>query len=178
MTTIPTEEALRKLPRLAVVAFAARCARRVLPVYRASNPAEKDLRAVERVVDLAERYAAATVTASFDAAAVETATVFVTGHAARASSLAASAAYNAASDAYDYARGAADIGRVASIARSACAAATSVTAARDMAAAIRHDFDDLLRASRRDSWTDDTPVLPEFFLPMWPQGEPEGWPGS
>src|SRR5262249_40248212 len=26
-------------------------------------------------------------------------------------------------------------------------------------------------------WTDDTPVPPKFFGPLWPEGPPPGWPG-
>lgn len=42
--------------------------------------------------------------------------------------------------------------------------------------AIRHDFELLFHASKAENWTDDTPVPPEFFGPMWPDGPPEGWP--
>ncbi len=44
--------------------------------------------------------------------------------------------------------------------------------------AIRRDYDLLLAATTSFGWTDDTPVPPEFFGPMWPEGEPEGWPSS
>ena len=43
-------------------------------------------------------------------------------------------------------------------------------------AAVRRDFDLLLAASEEFDWTDGTPVPPEFFGPLWPEGEPEGWP--
>ena len=51
-----TKEDFEKLPRWAVVAFAARCARRVQPLFKAGWPdAPGDsIRAVEHAVDTAE----------------------------------------------------------------------------------------------------------------------------
>jgi len=52
---LPTEEELRALPRRAIVAYAARCARRVQPLYRSKH--ERHVQAVERAIALAERFA-------------------------------------------------------------------------------------------------------------------------
>jgi hypothetical protein len=38
------------------------------------------------------------------------------------------------------------------------------------------DFELLLVASELEKWTDETPVPQEFFGPLWPDGEPPGWP--
>ncbi|TVQ62100.1 MAG: hypothetical protein EA378_06450 [Phycisphaerales bacterium] len=52
-------------------------------------------------------------------------------------------------------------------------------------AAMRNDFDLLRTLSQgllgRDDerlapWTDETPVNPDLLGPLWPFGEPEGWP--
>src|SRR5262249_50873746 len=42
--------------------------------------------------------------------------------------------------------------------------------------AIWSDFRKLKDASKREKWTDRTPVAPEFFGPMWPNGLPRNWP--
>src|SRR5207247_2476335 len=41
---------------------------------------------------------------------------------------------------------------------------------------IRRDFDHLSRLAEWQKWTDDTPVPPEVFGPLWPEGPPKGWP--
>jgi hypothetical protein len=43
--------------------------------------------------------------------------------------------------------------------------------------AMRFDFDLLQRARREGRLTEETPVPPDFFGPVWPDGEPAGWPG-
>src|SRR5688572_9068688 len=60
-TTLPTKEEIERLPRWARVAFAARCARRVLPLFRGFWPAApaEYAAAVERAVGFVEHAAAA-----------------------------------------------------------------------------------------------------------------------
>jgi hypothetical protein len=41
---------------------------------------------------------------------------------------------------------------------------------------MRRDFELLARAAKEEKWTDKTPVPPEFLGPLWPDGEPAGWP--
>jgi len=63
--TIPTKEELSRLPRRAVVAFAARCARRVQPIFAAwSGATQEHIAAVDRAISLAEAYAYATADAA------------------------------------------------------------------------------------------------------------------
>ena len=38
------------------------------------------------------------------------------------------------------------------------------------------DFDLLTVAAEKHAWDDDTPVPPELFGPIWPEGIPDGWP--
>ena len=38
------------------------------------------------------------------------------------------------------------------------------------------DYHLLRQAASREGWTDDTPVPPTFFGPLWPEGEPKDWP--
>jgi hypothetical protein len=44
------------------------------------------------------------------------------------------------------------------------------------ASAMRRDLELLLETARAKGWTDATPVPPEFFGPLWPDGPPKGWP--
>lgn len=40
---------------------------------------------------------------------------------------------------------------------------------------IRRDFVRLQRLARKEKWTDDTPVPPGVFGPMWPEGVEPYW---
>jgi len=40
---------------------------------------------------------------------------------------------------------------------------------------IRRDFNRLKRLAREQKWTDDTPVPPEVFGPLWPRGVEPHW---
>ncbi|MEM9065772.1 MAG: hypothetical protein AAGB51_09820, partial [Planctomycetota bacterium] len=59
--SLPSKEELRTLPRWALVAYAARCARRVQPLFKASWPdaPAEHVEAVDKAITLAERSAAA-----------------------------------------------------------------------------------------------------------------------
>lgn len=43
-------------------------------------------------------------------------------------------------------------------------------------AAFRADFDRIRRLVDEKGWTDETPVRPSVFGPLWPDGMPAGWP--
>jgi hypothetical protein len=55
------------------------------------------------------------------------------------------------------------------------AAATVGTPIRKQLLCIRRDFDRIARLAREQGWTDDTPVPPEVFDPMWPEGLTPEW---
>ena len=40
---------------------------------------------------------------------------------------------------------------------------------------IRRDFDRVWRLAQANGWTDDTPVPPEVFGPLWPEGRVPKW---
>lgn len=42
--------------------------------------------------------------------------------------------------------------------------------------AMRRDYELLKAAAQHEKWDDKTPVPPEFFGPLWLDGDPEGWP--
>ena len=174
---LPTQEELSQLPRRAIVAYAARCARRVLPIYLATEPPEQHRSAVAHAVEMAERAACDAVDIT-DAKAAYNAAKRVamdsdTTHAAITSATSAAlTAFSALAGRTAYAA------RVAEAAHSAAEAAdaafsdaaaladahdvggtiNAASAAARAADAIRDDFEALRRLATEESWTDDTPV--------------------
>lgn len=178
-TTLPSEEEIAKLPRWARVAFAARCARRVLPLFRHFWADAPELQVL--VVDLAGQYAEL-VGAHDLPPEDEDVSVAGAAHAAhKADQLAAQfgdGCYAAASASFagDYAframQGVHDDSAYLAITAAVRAAETLA----DLRPHIRRDFDHLARLAEWQRWTDDTPVPPEVFGPLWPEGPPKGWP--
>lgn len=181
---LPDEAEIARLPRWARVAFAARCARRMLPLMNGgwAGDTRRLLRAsLDEVVGVTERAAAAAaIEAGVEMSAV--ADVYAgyshahtAYYAARAADYAARAADNADHTAADgtvrYATGAA-----------AKAHAYANLAAADHAAeivrCITRDFQTLCAAADAGAWTDSTPVPPAVFGPLWPEGVPPGWPSD
>lgn len=215
---IPTTKELKTLPCWARVAFAARCARRVQPLFRAAWPqaAKEHIETVDTAVTAAERSAAsgdpyavgARVPPSFTAVADATAAaadaaryalcaaysvVVAEMKRAQAGANAAIQAANKPSAAADRADEALEVDDADNVVAdaAACAAQAVDAAAASHAegaayvraysvvrAAMHRDFELLKEAAVREEWTDDTPVAPEFFGPLWPQGVPAGWPVS
>jgi len=204
---IPTREELAKLPCWASVAFAARCARRIQPLFaRWRGATTEQIDAVEHAITVAENAAAAADSAraadyAGRSAAAAAAHYAAAADSARAAADSAGRAADAAAAHYAAADYAAAAARAADYAAAAARAADSAAAARVVAAraadsaaaahvvaaaaalaatreAMRFDFELLRTAAKREQWTDDTPVPPEFFGPIWPFGAPEGWPNS
>jgi multidrug efflux pump subunit AcrA (membrane-fusion protein) len=177
---LPSKAELNGLPRRAMIAFAGRCALRVQPLFKHGWPEapKKYLDAIDRAVTLVQTSAVSPVSTSdlhgayagAARAAYAAARVDAAARAADAAAYAARAAHAARAA---YARAAA---YAADATAAAAAAATAATAATATAAAMRRDFELLKAAAEREQWTNDTPVPPEFFGPLWPDGEPDGWP--
>ncbi len=55
------------------------------------------------------------------------------------------------------------------------AAATVETPVRRQLLCVRRDFDRIARLVKDPHWTDDTPVPPDVFGPMWPAGRTPHW---
>lgn len=172
---LPDKDDLLKLPRWARAAFAARCARRVLPLLTHSNLDEKYKQAVVEAVEVAENSAIAPATrAAIDAVDV----IDANAHEIAVDSFnhddglwvprSAYAAVKAAADA------SADV--AAKAAQYACEAASQFAYAAAACLAMRVDYRLLLASAKKEGWNDNTPVAPEFFGPMWPNGAPEDWP--
>lgn len=186
----PTREEISQLPKWARVAFAARCARRVEPLYTSFWPDAplKYVSVLQEGIQLAEQSAAAAddkfpkdypdddsfataEEAEANAASAALATYFA-GHAARASGAlgaGADAAFGAVTRAVS---GALEATNAAFYSEEPYATIDGHLAEK----AIRADFESILQASKNGRWHHDTPVPPEFFGPMWPDGTPAGWP--
>jgi hypothetical protein len=176
---LPTGDAIRGLPRWARVAFEARCARRVLPLFRYFWPdvLDKHALAVEKAVELAERSAAlascddpsaADVITAAGIAVDATADAAIADFAASPSAEVALAACHAASAAYE--------NTTAIAAFDAAGALESYDEDSRTVRAISHDFHFIRSLANARSWTDVASVPPEVFGPLWPYGLPEGWP--
>jgi hypothetical protein len=195
---LPSEEEMAELPRWAAVAFAARCARRVLPLFGHKWPdaPAKHAEQLAEVVGVIERSAAhagrgddwappagaiacaayvcdAVINADRDRArAVEVIT---------ATSTAIAKFKDAAENVLDPHIGTALrlITHNTSVATSNGIATSRETydrAALVADALIRQDFDRVANIAEWQKWTDDTPVPPEVFGPLWPEGPPKNWP--
>ncbi|QDT63058.1 hypothetical protein V22_02570 [Calycomorphotria hydatis] len=173
---IPTEEEINKLPRWALVAFASRCARRVLPIYRINDTASKNdkanyISALERAVTLSAESASH---ARADRSADEVATEASNAISASISEASANAAYVAV-DAILLIVDETTVD-LSSMVISATHATKYLTEDEKYAfrRRLRRDFDRLLVLAEEDHWTDDTPVPQSLFDPMWPaDNEPE-----
>lgn len=184
-----TEEELRQLPRWAVVAFAARCARRVQPLftkYWAKAPdeyvmtintaitlAESSARVGRADAPVGRAHVAAGVVAydaarpgAYEGVAYEGPIYPAAGAAAVARAAAGAAA------------AAADANAGAAAADAAYAAAGAARAYSFALAAIRPDFELLKSLAAFEGWTPESPVDPDLLGPLWPQGVPEGWPDT
>lgn len=175
---LPTKEDIAKLPRWARVAFAARCARRALPLFVKHWPdaPKKHVNAVTRAVEVAEQSAASDAPPDADTApdaALDAANDAVNDNdddgalAARdAAAAAADAAYGecaAAGAAYD-----ADTAPAhdADAIRAARDAARNAAHAGVAVPSIVRDFQLVLEQATQERWTDDTPVPPSVFGPL------------
>ncbi|MCI0705745.1 MAG: hypothetical protein L0241_32185, partial [Planctomycetia bacterium] len=175
---IPSREEIEKLPRWAKVAFAARCAHRVLPLVRLfwpEAPAE-DVRTVASAVEIAERCAAQgsgdgelTKACAAARAVYEKAEDVDAAYAAADAAVAAEfAGTGNTSDLLDATRGS------AACAFSLLTRVATLGTARIVMAPAR-DLDRLTRLAKEQNWTDDTPVPQEVFGPMWDRDPPPWW---
>ena len=180
---LPTEEEISQLPRWARVAFAVRCAERVLPVfdrYWQDKPRLASLTLLQ-AVDMAR--GAAAVGGVPDRRAYH-------GIEAATSSWVTNAlndedAHVASAHAADCALNALRAVRNESNQHAHDAASHAWHAARypapgdaSIRIAMQRDIAAMLELAHADNWADDTPVDPDALGPLWPDGEPKGWPKS
>lgn len=174
--SLPTEDEIAKLPRWARVAFAARCARRVLPLFLTNRPfpSENRYSAQDPQWSLSQ--------AELSAATASSRVTSVSGYTEAASHIyedenpADEAAHNSANSAAYAAADAGDNSRPLRTFFAMNYAARAAQGSARLFAVCRRDFDLLTRLASTYGWTDDTPVPPEVFGPLWPEGKPAGWP--
>lgn len=156
----PSPEEFATLPRWAKVAFVARCARRVLPLYSLVCPGAtpEEMQAIRDAVELAEQ-------------AAQSGWVDVE-LACDISQAAAGAAFNSygsiAAIAAKVAAHSTDEHWTAHGAHDCVANAARYSSVLDLLPLIRRDFRVVLEKSRAEKWTDDTPVPPSVFGPLEP----------
>lgn len=179
---LPTAEDIRRMPLRARVAFAARCARRVLPAYRLLDP--------QRAVTHAEFLAGAAGAA--EQAAVGHPVADLAGLRRQVADVAYGGVLDVGSRPLAAVRGAYQLARVVhhavrcaaggdyytprhtTVSAHDAAADAARAAGFDLAPAVRADFDRVARLTA--GWADDAPVPPDVFGPLWPDGPPPGWP--
>lgn len=167
---LPSAEEIAKLPRWAQVAFAARAVRRVLPLFQPDFPPLKlaeHAHNVYHAVEAAEQ--AAAISAVTPSLVQPGYTALELNQTPSQSGLVAAAA--------DYIDEAARQIHLPDLTRLATAAVW-VSANTNTANIhyFRRDFDHLASLAEWQKWDDDTPVPPEVFGPLWPEGPPQGWP--
>lgn len=160
--TIPTAEEIEQLPRWAKLAFAARCARRVLPLFTKywPNAPKEHVDSVAYAIEMAEQSASKSFDI-FDSPAELDEGSFI---------------YDAVQDAIDAAKNDPKAGfRSSDVAitslhafsyETTLAVISAADADKSSISSIRSDFTRIWNASHQNKWTDDTPVPPSVFGPL------------
>lgn len=177
-TSIPTLEEIAALPQVARAAFAARCARRVLPVWRSyqlhygneDTAGTPDSAVVQ--AELATHLGGGMSESAYTdyAYLAADAADHATNPAAAAAARAAARAVDAVASVDNKCLNDAAFG-AAQAAAFACDAVSGGSSGM-----IRRDFDVVREAAIAGNWDDITPVRPEVFGELWPDGPPAGWP--
>jgi hypothetical protein len=174
---LPSEEDLKKLSRRAIVAYAARAARRAQPLFRSDNAA--DTETIERAIAIAEQFASQP-----DADRIARDATAAASAAAQISTTGGEATMHAAAEAATYAADAAAAhladDPVADTAHAAHAAAgfarTAYPASSDaelFKSACCADYTTLLETDAVGLTTHTgTPINFEHLGPLWPNGAP------
>lgn len=190
---VPTPSDLMGLPRKARVAFAARCARRVFPVFKLVHGLpDKNWNALNSAIRTIENLAGGDGNANANAAAdIVRVVAYAAADIARDVSEAIRDDADAGYAAADAARAAAYVARGTTYddairddaANAANAASASLRCLQKVVTvgtvghltSIARDFDRLQRLAKRENWTDETPVPPSVFGPMWEDPPPAWW---
>jgi hypothetical protein len=178
-STIPGKEEIARLPHWARVAFAARCAQIVGPLFRAGWPeAPEDIvRKVHRAVDVAVESAARAELpeGAFDAAADVSEVIILAkdrtdvryrdlaAYAANAALFAIRCAIAAGSNS---ARSESAINCATFAATYAFRALSRFDTTQHARQLNRLDFDLIEQAAAREGWTDESPIPSDFFGPL------------
>ncbi len=173
---IPTTAELRSMQRWGSIAFGARCARRVQPLYKFGwiEAPDKAIRLLSTAVIWAATIPVKRIddlpvmlSESWRAESAHAAAQLAGNAGAWASSIAAMSAA--------YAGRGVPVHALSQAVQALMLAATVETPLRRQLLCIRRDFDRLVYLARKHKWTDDTPVPPEVFGRMWPKNLEPAW---
>jgi hypothetical protein len=228
MQDLPSESELERLPVRAIVAYAARCGRRVHPLFKAfSVHIPTPPTAIDTALTIAEEFGCGRTSPDSGAILAASKKHFYAGckaviraseafrvnhltHAAFRATCSAAQAAGAACTAVEavtlaetrltvdhgiYEPDSVGVNAQREIQRVVAKAAPAAFCAREAANSayesneeanlkvgigrvIRSDFELLQRLAKAERWTSNALVPPDVFGPMWPNGEPEGWPHS
>ncbi len=176
--SILTREEIKQLPRWALVAFVARCVRRVLPLFKHSWPQDPWALAsrIEEAVSMIEDSARTGIPHENLATELDSVESEAT-EASHDNDKISAAAYVA--EATFYANCTHPENRYCvNAAIQCCKAATKAANIYnvDIKPRIRSDFEKILEIVKTNDLTDETPVAQEIFGPLWPNSKPSGWP--
>lgn len=176
--SILTKEEIKQLPRWALVAFAARCSRRVLPLFKHSWQQDPWAFAslIEKAVLMIENAAKTgtpheSLATELDSAESEAIEASHDNNGINAAAYVLEATFYAdctSCEKRDHVNAALEC----------CTAATKAANIFNVCirSHIRNDFEKILDVVKANKLTDETPVAPEIFGLMWPNGKPFGWP--
>ncbi len=186
--SLPTEDDLKKLPLLAIVAYAVRCARRAQPTFAAIPNFAPQGAAVEQAISLTERFCVGTdLNAAPDAAeraadaagrAATLARSYAGGAAAALAAGAAQAAAQATAAVEDYwvqPNSADRVVRAAAYAAGRASRAVAADRSAAVNAAARADYNRLLSLNLGSYPDPGQPIDPTETGPvgaLWPEGAP------
>jgi hypothetical protein len=177
MRDLPSADQLTKLPRRAVAALLARCARRVQPLLTPmlSGAPPESISATDAPTALAQRIEMVEKFAKGETFEEPAPTGRITGEPAVSvfqTVYLALRAIRSASTRDDSAcqLAAASLGWAKNAAFHWASGSDTI-----LITAVALDLDHLLAVAAHEKWTDDTPVSPETLGPLWPEGEPERW---
>lgn len=164
---LPSEEEIVELPRWARVAFAARCVRRVRPLA-ALVPAglppltRENAQAINESISSGE----------FAAARPRNEEFVILERLKGTAAWILIYATNGSADSTGRNDTAYAISQVMAFAVASAVHFSSIVPH------IRRDFDRLAHLAEVRRWDDNTPVPPDVFGPLWPEGAPKGWPAN
>lgn len=172
---MPVAVDIKPLPRWARVAFAARCSRRVLPLFRhfwPSAPVDR-VRAIATAVEFAEQ-AAATLAVSCERAREVTRAAERAAHGSRSRGASSVAACCGAAARVAPSTRPLGVAHGPQLAYELLVRVATLSTARIVTAPAR-DLDRLSCLAVEQKWNDDTPVPPQVFGPMWDREPPPWW---
>ncbi len=194
--TPPDRAELEKLPWCALIAYAGRCARRVEPLFSlfwpqaTSNEIDSLRTAIKSVEQIgsglagletqhAAHIAREAIKHTVAIANVKSlpmpalTVVHAVTHASYAATYLAEVARGRKTGLYTTIR---SVEESIEAAIAAVDNGLSLEAARTLVPEIRRDLNLIVSYAAIEKWNDYTPVAPDFFGPLWPEGAPKGWP--